>query len=484
MKNKLSKILAASLSGAMVVSLAAACGNGGKDEGKAVSYVGIDVNPSVSLVLDKNDTVLSVLADNEDAQVLLYGEASLVGMSAEDAAKKIAELSVRLGYLGEDNHGVNITVEGKANAEKLTDGIEAAFTASAEGLELNFSSEGTFSINRELKAVNAEYNLNLSVGKFKLILEAQAADKTLTVDAAADMDVSELLDIVASAAETMEPYATEAYNTAKAAASYTYEMAKGQVLDALWLTPYLKYTGEILSGTRVNYGLIYNTYAASVRAMTAGLDAAEAAVSDTTLDAIAAALNMTEEEKTAFIADVTAGGKTVAALDKYFDVYFKNMTADERKAAEEKMNEVTAKVQAEADKIDAAIAQEYKDALNRLCKDLTALITDSILGTANVYLTEFKALVNDVQKAADGKEPMAAAYAAKEAIAARSEKVMEAMKADLTQEEVDGVNAATEKLQDTLASIEKTYNDALAKAEQTAKEYLASLKEERTKTAS
>lgn len=486
------KYVAAGLSGVLFISLCAGCAaKESKDEG-AVSYVGIDVNPSVSLVLDKNNKVVSVIAENEDAQVLLYGEASLVGMSAEDAAKKIAELSVRLGYLGEDNHGVNITVEGKANAEKLTDGIEAAFTASAEGLELNFSSEGTFSINRELKAVNAEYNLNLSVGKFKLILEAQAADKTLTVDAAADMDVSELLDIVASAAETMEPYATEAYNTAKAAASYTYEMAKGQVLDALWLTPYLKYTGEILSGTRVNYGLIYNTYAASVRAMTAGLDAAEAAaktaaetpVSDTTLDAIAAALDMTEEEKAAFIADVAAGGKTVAALDKYFDVYFKNMTADERKAAEEKMNEVTAKVQAEADKIDAAIAQEYKDALNRLCKDLTALIPDSILGTANVYLTEFKALVNDVQKAADGKEPMAAAYAAKEAISARSEKVMEAMKADLTQEEVDGVNAATEKLQDTLASIEKTYNDALAKAEQTAKEYLASLKEERTKTAS
>lgn len=72
----------------------------------------------------------------------------------------------------------------------------------------------------------------------------------------------------------------------------------------------------------------------------------------------------------------------------------------------------------------------------------------------------------------------------KEAIAARSEKVMEAMKADLTQEEVDGVNAAKEKLHDTLASIEKTYNDALAKAEQTAKEYLTSLKAERTKKAS
>lgn len=486
------KYFAAGLSGLMLVAFGAGCSAGGGKDEAAVSYVGLDVNPSVSLVLDKNDKVVSVIAENEDAQVLLYGEASLVGMSAEDAAKKIAELSVKLGYLGEDNHGVNITVEGKADAEKLTKGIEAAFTASAEGLALNFSSEGTFSINRELKAVNAEYNLNLSVGKFKLILEAQAADKTLTFDAAADMDVSELLDLIASAAETAEPYATEAYKTAKAAASYTYEMAKGQLVDSLWLTPYIKDVGNILSGTaRVNYGLIYNMYTASARAMTAGLDAAEIAakqaaetpVSDSTLDAIAATLGMTEEEKTAFVAEVTENGKTVAALDKYFNVYFKNMTADERKAAEEKMNAVMEKVQEEANKIDAAIAQEYKDALGRLCTDLTGLIPDSLLNTANTYLTEFKALINDIQSAAEGKEPMAAAYAAKDAISARSEEVMKAMKADLTQEEVDGVNAAIEKLQDTLAAIEKTYNDALAEAEQTAKDYLAALKAERTKTA-
>lgn len=138
------KYVAAGLSGVLFISLCAGCAaKESKDEG-AVSYVGIDVNPSVSLVLDKNNKVVSVIAENEDAQVLLYGEASLVGMSAEDAAKKIAELSVRLGYLGEDNHGVNITVEGKANAEKLTDGIEAAFTASAEGLELNSLPKGRF----------------------------------------------------------------------------------------------------------------------------------------------------------------------------------------------------------------------------------------------------------------------------------------------------------------------------------------------------
>ena len=67
------KYVAAGLSGVLFISLCAGCAaKEGKDEG-AVSYVGIDVNPSVSLMLDKNNKVVSVIAENEDAQVLLYG---------------------------------------------------------------------------------------------------------------------------------------------------------------------------------------------------------------------------------------------------------------------------------------------------------------------------------------------------------------------------------------------------------------------------
>lgn len=63
------KYVAAGLSGVLFISLCAGCAaKEGKDEG-AVSYVGIDVNPSVSLMLDKNNKVVSVIAENEDAQV-------------------------------------------------------------------------------------------------------------------------------------------------------------------------------------------------------------------------------------------------------------------------------------------------------------------------------------------------------------------------------------------------------------------------------
>ncbi|MBQ7879571.1 MAG: hypothetical protein IJ317_02870, partial [Clostridia bacterium] len=82
MKKIIMKGMAVCLSTVFLAGFAA-CG-GETDEAKGVSYVGIDVNPSISLVLDEKNVVLSVTADNEDAQVLLYGE-QLVGLSVEKA---------------------------------------------------------------------------------------------------------------------------------------------------------------------------------------------------------------------------------------------------------------------------------------------------------------------------------------------------------------------------------------------------------------
>ena len=500
MKNKLSKILAASLSGAMVVSLAAACGNGGKDEGKAVSYVGIDVNPSVSLVLDKNDKVLSVLADNEDAQVLLYGE-NLVGMSADEAAKKIAALSVELGYLNENNRGVNITVEGKADAEKLSSAVEGSFEAAAEGLDLRFTSEGTFSLNRELNAVKAEYSSDaaiqgLTVGKFKLIVEAQRVEGTLTFTAAADMDVSELLNLISQKAETIEPYATAAYTAAKNIAYRAYYNTKSAVLDSLWAAPYTKDAlASLVPGYErkydVNYGAVYGVYTNSARALNTALDVAEKAadiaektqVSDDTLSAIASAMGMSDTEKAAFIAEITENGKTVAALDKYFDAYFKNLTADELAAAKQKMNEVMEK----AEKIDAAIAEEYKAALDKFLTDsaaaISALIPEQIKETVGAYLDELNTLLSEIKSAAEGKEPKAAAYSALKALETRAEKILGTMRTDLTEEDLKAVEEAIAKVDETLTAAEKKFTEALEKAEQEAKDYLASLKASRTQPA-
>ena len=494
MKRRWMKVTAACIALAMFGAIGAACSKSGGE--KAVSYMAVDVNPSVSLALDKKDKVVSVYAGNEDAQVLLYGE-NLVGLKASAALDKIAELSVELGYLNENNYGVNITVEGKADTEEMTAAAKASFEAKAGDLTLSFSTEGTFSLQRRLNAVKEEYPSdqaiqNLGVAKFRLITEAQAVDKTLTVTAAAEMDTDELIALIGKAAENIAPYATEAYNLAVAAAERAYNDAKGSLIDKIWLVPYTKDLANVLTGNRkygVNNGMIYNMYTDSSRALAAGLAAAEEAaliaeklsVPASVTDAVAAALNMTAEEKSAFIEEVTVDGEiTLASLENYLDRYFKNMTQEQREAAKQEINEVMRSVQAFADEVDAEIADEYKAAIEKLCEDLTSLIPSEIVNIASDYLNEFKELVEDMREAMVGKEPMPAAYAAKQALDDRAEKIMKTMRSELTKDDLSEVEASIEKLNDSLSKLEKTFTDAVTKAENEAKEYLSSLKAYRT----
>ena len=115
-----------------------------------------------------------------------------VGLEIQEAVAEMAERSVAFN--------------------ELENKIQKSFVASAgEGFALTFTSQGTFSANRELEALKAEYSANASIqeltlGKFELIVEAQRADNTLSVEVAAEMDVSELVNRLADAAETIASF--------------------------------------------------------------------------------------------------------------------------------------------------------------------------------------------------------------------------------------------------------------------------------------
>ncbi|MBQ4269687.1 MAG: hypothetical protein IJB97_08580 [Clostridia bacterium] len=483
MKKTIMKGMAVCLSTVFLAGFAA-CG-GEKAKAKGVSYVGIDVNPSISLVLDENNVVLSVTADNEDAQVLLYGE-QLVGLSVEKAVETIAELSVELEYLNDGNHGVSIVAEGKIDGAKLQNAVKTAFEeATAEStFDVSFTADGLFSLQRELDYVNDTYNLNLTVGEYRLIAEAQAADKSLTVQAAANLSTEELLKVIDEKAEAVEPYATKAYNAAKAAALYAYENGKASLIDKLWLTPYiniLKY--------KVNNAAIYNLYSDAARALTVGLDAAEKAaeikkatsIPKTTVEEIATALGLSADETASFVAAVTVDGKiTLESIDGYLDVYFKNMTADEREAAKAQFEAVSAKVQAVASDIKEQMNAAYGEEIEKVLETVNGLIPEELKVVAGVYLNEFTNTLNAVKQNAEGKEPMAAAYAARDTFKEKAAQTYEKMRAELEEggdlEQVEGMIA---NVSSSLTKLEEQFNTALAQAETQAKEYLANLKASR-----
>lgn len=212
----------------------AACTTNGKE---AENYVSIDINPSIELTLDRNDKVLSVRGANEDGQVLLYGEADLKGLKVEAAVEKITELAVEYGYVNEDNKVAQINVVGNARAEAIASKINAKVEATAQRLNVQISCAGAdaYSLARQLENLKAKYPdgqaiQSLTPSKLKLVVSASETGE-ISIEAAAEMDTSKLVETVSDVHAKAEQYATDAYVKAKAVAENAYEKVQAAAID-------------------------------------------------------------------------------------------------------------------------------------------------------------------------------------------------------------------------------------------------------------
>lgn len=497
MKKQLLKLLALTSAVVIAFPLFASCSKDEEPQVKAVSHVSLDINPSLSFSLDEENKVISVHASNEDAQIMLYGE-HLEGLTLDVALEKVAQLSLELDYLNVDNHGINVSVSGNIGEAEVVGKVEGAFDKESGSLDVNVSADGTFSDLRMLESIKANFSANvdvqnLTVNEYKLIAEAQAVDGTLSVEEAVKMKTEELIKIISDGAKEIEPYATKAYNAAVVVAERAYNELKGQLIDTMWLEPYVKdMASAALTGKRkylINNGALYNMYAASSRVMGVAIDSIEKAIEianntqvpSETIDKIALALALTEEQKAAFVAEVTVDGKiTLASIEAYLTRWLKNLTSEERAQIEATVQTLIRDVQAFAVTIDSAIAEEYKNALTKLATDLNNAIPSELKTLVGAYVTEFENLVNKVVTAVDSKEPLVAAKDVKVSFDEGAAAFMKLIRAELTEEDLASVENKIALVNDTLATYEKNFADAKAKAEADAKAWLESVKAART----
>lgn len=68
-----------------------------------VSYYTVDINPSISIQVNAQEIVMSLSAENEDAETLLQGM-KLTGLTFEEALKAIVEAADEQGYLKDKGH--------------------------------------------------------------------------------------------------------------------------------------------------------------------------------------------------------------------------------------------------------------------------------------------------------------------------------------------------------------------------------------------
>ncbi|MBQ7236086.1 MAG: hypothetical protein IJX03_02885 [Clostridia bacterium] len=235
MKKGLLKILGLTLALVMCFS-AFGCNNTASAE--ASSFVSVDINPSIELTLDGNDKVLSVRGTDEDGQVLLYGETSLVGLDVEAAIEKITFLAVELGYLSEDNKVVNTSVSAKtkAIADKVRDKVNAKITATVGDFNVTIDEEQAYSLKRQFeqfKADYSEYADSITIEQFKLALSASETGE-VTLEAAIEMDAKELIKIISDAHKALKDYATEEYLKAKHKAEADFNNNISGIVDGIY----------------------------------------------------------------------------------------------------------------------------------------------------------------------------------------------------------------------------------------------------------
>ncbi|MEG2014203.1 MAG: hypothetical protein RR086_00575 [Clostridia bacterium] len=214
------------------VCLFVGCDNTPKDD---KTFVAIDINPAIELILDGNNKVVSVSAKNEDAQIMLYGATGIINVSVEDASKKIAELAVQYNYITNANGTINVTVSGKTTVSEneLFAKIDASFTNifTKENITASLAQARDIVLEKQLEVLKSKYPSNsavqaLTVQKLRLINSAMLADLTLKFEDAVALSNAELTQIVETSHQYYKDKLTKACEEAYEQALLTYTNAK------------------------------------------------------------------------------------------------------------------------------------------------------------------------------------------------------------------------------------------------------------------
>ncbi len=401
----------------------AGCGQKGEEK---ETFVSLDINPAIELVVDENNVVVDAYATNTDAKVLFHGEKTLEGMKIDAAIGEIAKLSIDLGYLDEENKVIEYTMSSNLSSKKLGS-LEASISGSFEkaaleaNLEVKVDSKGTFTLERQLEHVKAKYPDNKDVqemdeAKYKLVLAAMTSDFTLTFEEAVKLTPHELIDLIQEKRDEAFNIATEVYNKALGVADFTYGYAR----KAVERTAYT--IACAVNKDKVNYGTIYSIYGSSADSLELIVETAyrvekyeKEILSDEQVQAIveeikAAGLKL--DEKLECLKDEN-GNITMASINAYLNKVFKNSDPEVQAAIEnltQSLNELEDSVNA----LVESIANEHKDeitavvnSINDTIKSLKVLgytlLPEEVKEVINAYCAELQVLVDTLKAGLNGE---------------------------------------------------------------------------------
>lgn len=217
---------------------------------KATSFVCIDVNPSIELVLDQNNVVMSATGANKDGKVLLFEENGIVDAELDVAVSNIASLALKYGFV-EDGSNVNVEVSSSTEQngifERIGDKFSAALKKADPQINVSFSTACDYVLQSELeklKADNPDTKIqNLDVSTYRAVKKAM--QNGVSLEEATDMSFDALLEKITDAQSDLESQLDESYQYAVNRAQYVFDNAKRTAENSV----YVKYYSQKLVST-------------------------------------------------------------------------------------------------------------------------------------------------------------------------------------------------------------------------------------------
>lgn len=162
------------------------------------AFVDIDINPSLELLIDRDNSVLGIKAMNKDAEILL-GDNDLKGMPVDDAIKNVFELAHDRGFVYEDKENiVLVSLALNPNADKKGD-EEQKLTELLAQMKLRVIGDKVIkpvviAVPEEIKT-SADKN-NLSIGREYIYQKSKELESGFDLDEARESHIEDLLEEV------------------------------------------------------------------------------------------------------------------------------------------------------------------------------------------------------------------------------------------------------------------------------------------------
>lgn len=205
---------------------------------RATTFVRLDVNPSVELVLDQNDVVMSAYGANRDGKVLLFDESGIVGAELDVALGNIASCAVRYGYVKNDASVSVEVVSEKADDvfEKISQKFTSAVKNADESLSVRISNSCDFVLENELETLKAQHPeeqaiQNLNVATYRLV--QKAVESGLALDEALSKTTQELITKANELQSDLTQKFDDTYKDAANRAQFVFDSATQTIENAM-----------------------------------------------------------------------------------------------------------------------------------------------------------------------------------------------------------------------------------------------------------